>query len=147
MSMAPDDLMQWSNDAFHYADAKVAQPISTQMEESAGYSDFHFLVSLALLVIKMVECAVSAADQNILEACRQHAVCESYATAGSRWVFTLTDFPFSSILEAGQVIQRKTMLCTQINEKRYVIRTPENHSTYLAALFLAHSEQNLIYVT
>ena len=106
--MAPDDLVQWANDAFHYADTKVAQRVSAHREENAGKPGFHFLVSLVPLVIKMIECAVSAADENIPNACRHHSVCESYATIESRWIFALADFPFASILEAGDAIQRKT---------------------------------------
>ena len=108
MCMPPNDLLQWANDAFHYADPKIVELSSTERDEESQSNDFTFLVSLANLIVKMVDCARSTVDGNVMAACRQYKVCESYATSGSRWIFTLVDFPFSSILEAGSAIDRKS---------------------------------------
>ena len=98
MHPPPHDLMQWANDAFHYAESRIVAGSEKMNEESStvpGDGDFLFLVSLAMLVLKMHECSKSEVDGNITSACNQHAVCSSYASSGSRWIFTLTEFPFA----------------------------------------------------
>ena len=108
MSTAPGDLAQWANDAIQYAELKVKQCANNHRGDKSEGLDFPFLVSLALLVLKMIERSVSSAGENIPQACQHYSVCESYAASDSRWIFKLVDFPFASILEAGAAIQRKT---------------------------------------
>ena len=66
-----------------------------EISRAAGDNDFLFLVSIHMLVIKLQERSKSDVGENITSACNQHAVCSSYATTGSRWIFTLTESPFA----------------------------------------------------
>ena len=98
MCTPPRDLTQWAGDAFQYAEPIIVKTSEQQNDESrraAGDNDLVFLVSLAMLVIKMQECSKSDVGGNITIACNQHAVCSSYATTGPRWIFTLTEFPLA----------------------------------------------------